>query len=396
MAVPYRLPDSWIKYNRDEIFDELLEAKVAIRALTTTPFQRDWVQELQKLQFKMEIAGTSRIEGAEFTDTELSQLLDDGLDPETRSLKQAQAAAETYYWIAELPDDRPIDQDLICEIHRRMVTGCDDDHCEPGRVRSRDHNVVFGVPPHRGCEGGEPCEAAVRSLAQAVRKEYLGHDPLVRAMAVHYHFAAMHPFEDGNGRTARAIEALLLQRAGLRDSAFIAQSNYYYLEKSQYLAVLAEVRAQNHDLTAFIKFGLSGVASQCDRLLSKIKIEIKKAIFRNTMFDLFGLLKSPKKRVLATRQLEILKLLLRSSLPLSELIRLTRPNYSKLKNEDLAVVRDLNGLMEIGAITARETGEDAFLVEANLDWPSQIEESDFLERMKTMPRSKTSKFLAKE
>jgi hypothetical protein len=48
----------------------------------------------------------------------------------------------------------------------------------------------------------------------------------------------------------------MLQRAGLRDSAFIAQSNYYYLEKECYLAVLAEVRIQNHDLTAFIKFGL--------------------------------------------------------------------------------------------------------------------------------------------
>lgn len=396
MAVPYRQPDSWIKYNRDEIFSELLEAKVAIRALTTTPFQRDWVRELQKLQLKMEIAGTSRIEGAEFTDAELTLLLDKELDAETRSLRQAQAAAGAYRWIAELPDDRPIDEDLICEIHRRMVTNCDEDHCEPGRLRTQDHNVIFGIPPHRGCEGGEPCQAALRGLVRAMREEFPRHDALVGAMAVHYHFAAMHPFEDGNGRTARAVEALMLQRAGLRDSAFIAQSNYYYLEKDRYLAVLAEVRAQNHDLTAFIKFGLTGVASQCNQLLSQIKTEIKKAVFRNTMFDLFGRLKSPKKRVLAKRQLEILKLLLRSGLPLEELLRLARPYYSRLKNTDLAIIRDLNGLVQIGAISARKSGDHPFWVEVNLDWPSQIEESDFLERMKNMPRSKTSKFLAKE
>ncbi len=75
----------------------------------------------------------------------------------------------------------------------------------------------------------------------------------------------MHPFLDGNGRTARALEALVLQRAGLRDTAFIAMSNYYYEEKAAYLDVLAEVRSQNHDLTPFINFGLKGIALQCDR-----------------------------------------------------------------------------------------------------------------------------------
>ncbi len=38
-----------------------------------------------------------------------------------------------------------------------MVTGCDDDHCEPGKLRRRDDNVIFGIPPHRGCEGGAEC-----------------------------------------------------------------------------------------------------------------------------------------------------------------------------------------------------------------------------------------------
>ena len=66
---------------------------------------------------------------------------------------------------------------------------------------------------------------------------------LRRALALHYHFAAMHPFLDGNGRSARALEALMLQRTGLRDTLFIAISNYYYEEKAEYLSALAEVRA---------------------------------------------------------------------------------------------------------------------------------------------------------
>ena len=36
-----------------------------------------------------------------------------------------------------------------------VITGADDDHCPPGRVRSRDENVTFGSPKHRGVTGGE-------------------------------------------------------------------------------------------------------------------------------------------------------------------------------------------------------------------------------------------------
>ena len=53
----------------------------------------------------------------------------------------------------------------------------------------------------------------------------------------------MHPFLDGNGRTARALEALMLQRTGLRDTLFIAMSNYYYEHKINYLNALNDTRA---------------------------------------------------------------------------------------------------------------------------------------------------------
>ena len=93
---------------------------------------------------------------------------------------------------------------------------------------------------------------------KAVQQEFPQHDLLIQALALHYHFAALHPFLDGNGRTARAVEALMLQRAGLRDSLFIAMSNYYYDEKEAYLTKLKEVREREHDLTPFLHFGLKG------------------------------------------------------------------------------------------------------------------------------------------
>lgn len=391
-AVPYLLPTSWILYNQRAAFDALVEAKSVIRALQTTPYQRDWVESLQKLQLKMEVAGTSRIEGAEFSEQELELALSGSPeDLSTRSQRQARAAADTYRWIATLPDDLPMGEDLICDVHRRMVRGCDEDHCEPGRIRRKDHNVVFGIPRHRGCEGGEKCEQAFSSFARAMRTEFLNHDPLIQAIAVHYHLAAMHPFGDGNGRTARSLEALVLQRAGIRDTAFIAMSNYYYEEKPSYLRVLAEVRQRKQDLTPFVLFALKGVAKQCSRLLDEISRNIKKAMFRNTMFDLFKLLESPKRRVVRERQLKILKLLLKEEqLDLPEIIKRSEPDYAGLKDPRRALLRDLNGLLHLEALFVEEP---TLRIRINLDWPSQIRESEFLDKVKSFPRAKTSLFL---
>lgn len=396
-AVPYAVPARWIRYDATEIVQNFVDAKAAILSLRVTPHQRDWVEQMQKLQLKMEVAGTSRIEGADFTERELDAALDIGKKVEdlvTRSQRQARAAAETYRWIATVPDDHPITEDLVLDIHRRLVMNCDDDHCPPGRLRNQDENVTFGFPRHRGCAGGQPCVQAFSALIKALQTEYREHDPLIQAMALHYHFAAMHPFLDGNGRTARALEALLLQRAGLRDTAFIAMSNYYYEEKTAYLNVLAEVRSRNHDLTPFIKFGLKGIAVQCDRLFKEIRGHIQIAVFRNVMYDLFNRLESPKKRVIALRQMAILKILLNThEIALSDLIKRTIATYGDLQNANKARVRDINALIAIGAINATKTGAGSWNIGINLDWPEQITESDFMERVNKLPKSKMHSFL---
>lgn len=132
--IRYELPKRWILYDANTVMEALVEAKSAVRALTTLPYQKSWVEALQQLQLKREVAGTSRIEGAEFTERELEEALRPNISPEelrTRSQRQANAAMRTYRWIGELPADRPISNDLVREVHRRLVTGCDEDHCPP-------------------------------------------------------------------------------------------------------------------------------------------------------------------------------------------------------------------------------------------------------------------------
>jgi Fic family protein len=360
------------------------------------PYQRRWVEALQPIQLKREVAGTSRIEGADFTERELNMALEE--TPEellTRSQRQAHAAVKAYRWIARLPRDRPIDVGLIKEVHRILVTGADDDHCRPGETRRHDQNVTFGSPPHRGVEGGGPCEEALERLALAAQREFQDHDTLVQAFALHYHFAAMHPFQDGNGRTARALEALVLQRAGLHDVLFIPMSNYYYDEKAQYLESLARARAHGHDLSPFLVFALKGMAVQCRRVLDEIRREVAKALFRTQMYDLFDRLQSPRRRVIAQRQVAILKLLLdRSPMELHALLASIEPHYRSLKAAPKAMIRDLNGLIQLGAVALdQESATAAVNASVRLEWPTEITETEFFERIRNLPRAKTHPFL---
>jgi len=397
-VIRYSAPADWTKYEAHVISGQLIETKSAVLSLRSIPYQRRWVDSLQQMELKREVAGTSRIEGAEFTDRELDVALQE--TPEellTRSQRQARAAVMTYRWIAKLPDDRPINAGLITEMHRRIVMGADDDHCPPGELRSQDQNVTFGMPRHRGAEGGEDCERIFVRLTEAIQNEFQAHDPFIQALAAHYHLAALHPFLDGNGRTARALEALMLQRAGLRDTCFIAMSNYYYDEKVAYLAALSEVRSRNHDLTSFLLLGLKGIETQSRRMLSEIQRQISKELFRNLMFDLFNRLQTPRKRVIAEREIEILKVLLETDwLEYTELWKQVAHLYSGLTSTRKAWTRDLTHLIRLKAIKYEKLADnkDKYRFAVRLEWPTEITETAFFESLKELPKSKTYNFLS--
>jgi Fic family protein len=396
MTIRYEMPGEWIRYDAAAVLVELLGAKAAILALTKMPYQKSWADDLQRIQLKREVAGTSRIEGAEFTDKELDAAMSDTpAQLATRSQRQAAAAVATYRWICTLPADRPVDEALILDVHRRLVSGCDDDHCSPGALRARDQNVTFGAPRHRGAEGGDECAAAFRRLAAVAQAEFKGHDALVQAAALHYHLAAMHPFPDGNGRTARALEALMLQRVGLRDTLFIAMSNYYYDNKTAYLEALNETGAGRHDLTPFLKFALKGVERQCGLLLEEIRLHVTKALFRNTATDLFGRLRSPRKRVMSARHVQVLNALLdEGEVTLRQVDHKTRHLYL-VKNPYKALLRDLNYLIRLQALRARRAPDgEEWLLSVNLEWPAQITESEFFKRARELPKAKVHGFLS--
>ena len=382
---PYTLPQRWVYYETAAILDQLVEARSAAGVLNRLPYLQQWIEQVHEEQLRLEAAGTSRIEGAEFSDQEQEVALASQVPPQmdlTHSQRQLRAADATYRWLRSQPTDRPVTPDFVLDIHRHMVTGCDDDHCEPGALRPTGWNVTFETPRCRGAQGGDQCQVAFNGLCTAIANEFRHHDRIIQALAAHYHIGAMHPFGDGNGRTARALEALMLRQAGVSNLVMVSLSNCYYEHKDDYSAALSESRQKGHDLTPFLRFALPAVSARCNAVAASIADHNKRTLFRQFAQSLFGKLRSPRRRALAERQLHLLESLLDSpTLEIRNLIDRTIDEYNHLKYPDRAWVRDFIHLRGIGAITIPEKG----VIKLNLDWPQELSESELLHRYENLP-----------
>ena len=380
----YFVPRRWVHYDPSAVFRLIIEARTAGGVLNRMPYLPQWIEQAHEEQLRLEAAGTSRIEGAEFTQREQDEALAVTLTATTRltrSQRQLRAADATCRWLRSRPAEQPVSAEFIREIHRRIVTGCDDDHCEPGTTRPDARNVTFGTPRCRGAEGGRECREAFEDLAAAIAGEFQRHDRLIQAIAAHYHIGSMHPFGDGNGRTARALEAFMLRRAGVNDVIMVSLSNYYYEHKDEYLTALYETCENGHDLTPFLKFALPAVAERCNVVAEAIATNHRRVLVREFARSLFGKLRSPRRRVLAQRQLQILEVLLDvGPSTVYDLVQRVRALYGDLKHPNRALERDLVGLLEISAITL-----DAGRIVANLDWPRESSESELRDRYENLP-----------
>ena len=95
-------------------------------------------------------------------------------------------------------------------------------------------------------------------------------DPLVRMAVQHYQFEAIHPFEDGNGRTGRIMNILFLVEHGLLDSPILYLSRYIIQNKAAYYRLLSAV-TKEQDWASWILFILDGVEETCTWTTDKIK-----------------------------------------------------------------------------------------------------------------------------
>ncbi len=81
-------------------------------------------------------------------------------------------------------------------------------------------------------------------------------DLVLQAAIAHFWFIIIHPFDDGNGRIARAISDLLLARAENSSERFYSMSNQILVERKRYYEVLKKVQHSSGDITEWLNWFL--------------------------------------------------------------------------------------------------------------------------------------------
>lgn len=100
-----------------------------------------------------------------------------------------------------------------------------------------------------------------------------GMDPVVRMAAAHYQFEAIHPFTDGNGRTGRILNILMLTDSGLLGQPLLYLSRYFIETKADYYRLLLKVTAENawEDWIRYVLKGVAQSSLETTRMIADIK-----------------------------------------------------------------------------------------------------------------------------
>jgi Fic family protein len=169
---------------------------------------------------------------------EASQFEDSG-DPAAKEALRYRAAL--FEGVASLAD-RPLSARTAIDICSR-IKGVDMDvRKTPGtQLKNSFTGEVIYTPP----EGEQTLRELLSDWAEFANAED-DLDPLVRMAVLHYQFEAIHPFLDGNGRTGRILNILVLIQAGLLDIPTLYLSRYIVRNKADYYRLLdAVTRTEN-------------------------------------------------------------------------------------------------------------------------------------------------------
>jgi len=104
-------------------------------------------------------------------------------------------------------------------------------------------------------------------------------DPVLKAGLAHFWFVTLHPFEDGNGRIARAIADLVLARSEDSSQRFYSMSAQIQTERNDYYAILEKSQKGSLDITAWLAWFFECLGRAIDGAEETLAVVIRKARF---------------------------------------------------------------------------------------------------------------------
>lgn len=175
--------------------------------------------------------------------------------------------------IKNLIKDNFITEKVILNIHRMVTKNTLDNPADSGVYRNRYVVVanrftgeIFFKPPQN-----QEVPGLVKDLVSWINSEESKElDPVIEAGIVHYELVRIHPFVDGNGRTARVLAASILYLRGFDTNQFFCLDDYYDFDRSAYYKALQSVKPDKLDLTNWLEYFTEGVNISTEAVKERI------------------------------------------------------------------------------------------------------------------------------
>jgi Fic family protein len=280
-------------------------------------------------------AGTTAIENVGLEESEVSELQRKGAPSNPTEAEQANVnALRAYEFIDYLSDqhDIPIDELAIRHMNREFLYGAAET-LTPGVYRRGQNRIGGFTPPDQGDVPG-----LMRGFALWLRQEDDMH-PVIRAGLAHLHFVAIHPFWDCNGRTARGLTTLILQRSPSHFKKLLSLEQHLAAIRERYISAIEQALGPrfslDYDATSWLEFFVA-------------QVEVASKLLKAEMTDWHRMMQEmyqdSAELGLNTRQTDGLAYAARTG-------KVTRGEYVEITGvAPLTASRDLSKLVELGLL----------------------------------------------
>lgn len=361
----------WIQFRLDlrrmpyRFWEHVGEARSKCRHLAFTPLKPAIAQELHLLYLAKGVHATTAIEGNTLSEDQVRNIVSGDLElpPSQEYLqRETENIADACTEIARRMADGEftLSLDLLKELNFMALDGLEvEDHVVPGEFTE----TQVGVATYRGAPPRD-VEFLMRLLVDWLNSDdfHSGDDKreqflraLLRAIVAHVYIAWIHPFGDGNGRTARLVEFCILTEAGIPSPAAHLFSNHYNQTRGAYYRHLAESSRSGGDLGGFLLYAVEGLVDQLQLQLDLVHNYILKTAWENYIHEQFR----DRHGLTARRQRDLVLALSEQTepVPRSRLRRLT-PELAEAYagKQTKTVTRDINVLVELGLIERTPSG----------------------------------------
>ena len=252
------------------IVKNLMDIEGAKEVIENSSILPIWQSRLQKDALIRQAHHTTRIEGTQLTIEQVRDVIDDKpVVARERDIQEVRNYLKVAAFIDEVYADPDMELDLrtIRHIHYLILDGIKGGY-EPGEFRKIQNYVVNNktkeviyTPP-----SASEVPILMLELVDWLRSNEASElSPILKAGIAHYQLVTIHPFLDGNGRTARALANLILYHLGYDIKKLFSLEEHYDMNPADYYEALQSVRTTG-TLTTWLEYFTVGIAAEMQKI----------------------------------------------------------------------------------------------------------------------------------